>query len=554
VPPLIIVLAIVAAVEAATLRGNSGDGASSKGDASSARSGATHCSGTTIHALVASTYAPILREAQRLVSKGTNCVDLKIDIGDGQEAAEEVAKAQAANGGNKSEDTGKSTGPDLWIPDDASWNGTATAEADHPAHRGAVLAVSPLYMVADTRVAVRIKRDGATWQATARLVSRDSGVRLVVRDPKGSGEGMLGLGDLVESIWLLSETRGMDQSAAALNDAFRFTRTVTGTANAWPRDGEVGILAESSILADPDRARSLSIVSGRDHTALLRYTWYPSDAAIKDPKRRAALESIFKALHSDAADNARQSADLRAADLSPVTADAVTPNPRAKPYDVLPDHHVYHVFASWYPEDRVASVLIIVDVSGSMGDPAPHSKRSIMALVRSSCRTMSRLLPDRAALGLWKFGSRLPKARGRDYRPLASLVTLTHTHRRQFAAAVNRLKPQNTGSGLYDSILAGFRYATAQYRADVPNTIMVVTDGRNQDDVNSISLARLTKALKAAAKPKRPVAITISAVGDKPDADALISAVGPVGGRVVRVDSADELGALFVHVSAGAAE
>jgi hypothetical protein len=83
---------------------------------------------------------------------------------------------------------------------------------------------------------------------------------------------------------------------------------------------------------------------------------------------------------------------------------------------------------------------------------------------------------------------------------------------------------------------------------------MVVTDGRNQDDANSISLAKLTKALKVATKPKRPVAITISAVGDKPDADALVSAVGPLGGRVVRVDSADELGALFVHVSAGAAE
>lgn len=397
-PPLIIVLAVVAAVEAATLRANPGDGASSKGSASSARSGAAHCSGTTIHALVASIYAPVLREAQRVVSEGTNCVDLKIEIGDGDEAAEDVAKAQAANGDNKSEDSSKSEGPDLWIPDDASWNGTATAEADHPAHRGAVLAVSPLYMVAHAKVAARIKRNGATWRATARLVSRDSGVRLVVRDPKGSGEGMLGLGDLVESIWLLSETSGMDQAAAALNDAFRFTRTVNGSAKAWPRGREVGILAESTILADPDRARSLSIMSGRDHTALMRYTWYPSDAAINDPQRRAALDRVFKALHSSAADRARQSADLRA-------ADAVTPNPTAMPYDVLPEHHVYHVFASWYPADRVASVLIIVDVSGSMRDPAPHSKRSIMSLVRSSCRTMARPLPDQASMGLWQFGS-----------------------------------------------------------------------------------------------------------------------------------------------------
>jgi hypothetical protein len=167
---------------------------------------------------------------------------------------------------------------------------------------------------------------------------------------------------------------------------------------------------------------------------------------------------------------------------------------------------------------------------------------------------MERLLPDKASLGLWKFGSKLPDARGSDYKSLTSLARLAPAHRRQFTDAVNRLAPQDTGTGLYDSILASFRYMNSHYHANVANAIMVVTDGRNEDDPNSISLSKLTKALKASANPKRPIAITIAAVGDKPDAEALNSAVGPIGGRVARVDSADELGALFVHVSAGAAE
>jgi hypothetical protein len=224
----------------------------------------------------------------------------------------------------------------------------------------------------------------------------------------------------------------------------------------------------------------------------------------------------------------------------------------AEPFDVLPEHNVYHVFASWYPSERVASLLLVVDVSGSMGDTPPGSGRPLMSLVRSSCRRVARLLPDEASLGLWKFGSRLPEARGRDYESLTGLARLTDRQRHRYRAAVDRLRPERTGTGLYDSILAGFRYAKKHYRAHIPNTVMVVTDGRNEDDPHSISLGSLTATLKAEAEADRPVSITVAALGDKPDADALDRVVAPLSGRVVRVYSADELGAMFVHVAAGA--
>jgi len=43
---------------------------------------------------------------------------------------------------------------------------------------------------------------------------------------------------------------------------------------------------------------------------------------------------------------------------------------------VLAAHHVDHVFAAWYPADRRTSLLIVVDVSGSMD--APLSRRAEM--------------------------------------------------------------------------------------------------------------------------------------------------------------------------------
>ncbi len=36
---------------------------------------------------------------------------------------------------------------------------------------------------------------------------------------------------------------------------------------------------------------------------------------------------------------------------------------------VLAAHHVDHVFAGWYPQDRRLTVTLVVDVSWSMSDP-----------------------------------------------------------------------------------------------------------------------------------------------------------------------------------------
>ena len=36
-------------------------------------------------------------------------------------------------------------------------------------------------------------------------------------------------------------------------------------------------------------------------------------------------------------------------------------------FPVLAPHHLDHVFATWYPADRRANILTVVDVSGSIG-------------------------------------------------------------------------------------------------------------------------------------------------------------------------------------------
>jgi hypothetical protein len=84
----------------------------------------------------------------------------------------------------------------------------------------------------------------------------------------------------------------------------------------------------------------------------------------------------------------------------------------------------------------------------------------------------------------------------------------------------------------------------------VANEVVVFTDGRNEDDADSIDIAQLTAGLKAATDPKRPVQLTVVAFGAAPDVPRLQEAIGPVGGYVSAVETADQVAAAFLHAAA----
>src|SRR5690606_18442789 len=114
----------------------------------------------------------------------------------------------------------------VWIPDEAAWAGVISQiQLDTEAETaGTVVATSPIYMVADESTASRVTDAGGGWLDLAELLTADTGTQLMVRDPAGSGDGMLGAGAVGEAVWLES---GMDASAEALMVAFPRMHTVT---------------------------------------------------------------------------------------------------------------------------------------------------------------------------------------------------------------------------------------------------------------------------------------------------------------------------------------
>jgi hypothetical protein len=499
---------------------------------------AAPCTSTsTLRVTTATSFAPVLSRLAPALTRGPECVRLEVTSEDGRVAAASLSAATT----------------DVWIPDDSSWTAYAPtgvlASADE-AGAGTVLATSPIYMVTDPATAARIRAAGGSWLALSGLLQGGSGVRLVVREPAGSGDGLVAAGALGDAVWLRS---GMDTSSMAMIRTVAGTRTVTGPGPALPvTAGEVGLIPEYALLPVlSSGARAAVVLTGADRTAALRYTWLPTQAATGDPVRRAAVYRVLMALTGGGSAAAITSAHLR-----PPSAGAPPDAPRDRlpalapvAFDVLAAHHADHVMATWYPQERRADLLLVVDVSGSMAERAPGTNQSKIALVRQGVMSVANLLPSDSRLGLWEFGFRLDGAR--DYRVLVPARALHPGQRRALAGEVGALDARNSGTALYDTILDAYRSAQASYTPGVPNQVLFFTDGHDQDDPDAITPAALSAQLARVLDPRRPVELAVVVFGTERDAAFLKTVLTPVKGYLEPVTSGEQVAGMFVHIAVG---
>jgi hypothetical protein len=485
----------------------------------------------------ASSFAPVLTRLAPQLTQGDKCVRLDVVRADGR-----AAPAQVAQGST-----------DVWIPDDSSWQHMASPAllAPDQAHgAGTVLATSPIFMVTDDGTAGRIEQAGGSWLALADLLENGSGVRLVVRDPAGSGDGLVGAGAVAEAVWI---REGMDASALALEKIVPKALTVR-TALAMPTSsGDVGIVPEYALL--PQLARSgrsaPSVLAGTDHSAELRFTWFPTAKAVADSARAAALDRLRALLTGSQAAAALDAAGLRPAGSGnpPAAGRDQVPPLTAAALPVLGGHHVDHVFASWFRDDRRVNVTMVVDVSWSMSNPAKGSSKPLIDLVRQGVQDVGAMLPDRSRLGLWEFGSQLDGQH--DYQQILPIEPLSSDHRKELGSAVRGLQAQHTGTGLYDTILDAYTAQRNAYTTGMSNQVMVFTDGINEDDPNSITIGELTAQLKKAQDRRRPVQLSVVVFGQQKQAGALSTALEPISGYVESLTKADQVEAMFIHLASG---
>jgi hypothetical protein len=563
---ILAVVAVTVATGAALTKGLVvGDRDPRAGQASRAAPGgpATERTCHDLTVLSATSYRPVLTGVAPLLAAATPCVRLRVVTADGRAALDAVDRERA----------------DAWVADDSAWramadpallarSGSAGEGGEGSDDDGSgVVAVSPIYLLT-TRADAASIGPVTTWEKVAdQLASgsepagrRTAGLRLAAADPDRSGAGLVGLGSLAEAVWLRD---GMDESTVALTAMHSRARTYSGAEELLvPRPGQVAVVPEYVLLPRlADLPADSAVLAPGDRAAMLRYTWMPTARGVADPARRSALGTVLSALRSSDAAPALRAAGLRPA---PTAADAVraTPSPTgdnagagrlpalaAAAFPVLGPHHADHVLAAWNEEDRKADVLLVIDVSGSMADPAAGSAEPLVDIVTAAAQDLTALLPDDATLGTWVFGSRLAGAV--DHLELVAPAELSARHRGTLRTALAGVRARRTGTGLYDTVLNAYVDAAKRARAGVPAQVVVFTDGRDEDDPASVGARGLRQALERYAASGAGPRLTVIAYGTESDSEELVEAVEPVDGYVEHPDDAAEVRAAFIHAVAG---
>ena len=203
---------------------------------------------------------------------------------------------------------------------------------------------------------------------------------------------------------------------------------------------------------------------------------------------------------------------------------------------------------AWRLLTRRISVLGLFDVSGSMADPVPGTRQSKLDVARAATQAALGFFDPADSIGLWEFSRELDG--DRDYRvlvPLGPAGQRVGPFPNRFAASVAAYRQMvpRTSTGLYDSILAAYQSATADYRKDAVNTVVVITDGKNEDP-GSITLDQLLATLRTLHDPAKPVHIVTLAYGTGADQAALAQVAKATDGLQFASPDPRSIGKVFV--------
>ncbi|WP_168699992.1 substrate-binding domain-containing protein [Gordonia paraffinivorans] len=192
--------------------------------------------------------------------------------------------------------------------------------------------------------------------------------------------------------------------------------------------------------------------------------------------------------------------------------------------------------------------LVVQDTSGSMAAAAGGATRAELLIEAS--KTGLKLFPNNTQIGGWAF-SVDKGGNGQDWVEMAPIKRLDApsgrgTHREALAEAVeDGLSDLGGGTGLYDTTLAAFKKVQDTYDPNYSNSVIVMTDGQN-DDPNSITLDELLAELKRLEDPARPVLVLTIGISDDADTEALAKIAEATGGTTYVAKDAADIRTVFV--------
>ncbi|WP_280505020.1 VWA domain-containing protein [Nocardia farcinica] len=178
---------------------------------------------------------------------------------------------------------------------------------------------------------------------------------------------------------------------------------------------------------------------------------------------------------------------------------------------------------------------VLLDVSSSMATAEGALTRLNNSL--GALRSTLTVMPPDFGLGVWTFGKNLDGSS--PYEVQAETATLTDSQRATVDQALGAVEATSTAADqAYPALLAAYRAAAQNYESGRTNSILLITDGPEDD--SSLTGADLLAALAKAADPERPVRIDVIVIGGD-GSQTLESAATNTGGTYTRVATSNDL-------------
>lgn len=181
------------------------------------------------------------------------------------------------------------------------------------------------------------------------------------------------------------------------------------------------------------------------------------------------------------------------------------------------------------------SATALVDVSASMSTEEGVSTR--MTNTIGALASTVNVMPPSFGLGVRTFGKNLDG--GDAYRIDADTELLTDDHRTEVMNAVGTVSPTvNSGDEGYAALLAAYRAAIENYSQDRTNSILLITDGPEDD--SDAAGRQLLSELEQLDDPAAPVRVDVVAI-DSGGSTALRTLAERTNGSYVELPTSDNL-------------
>jgi Ca-activated chloride channel homolog len=298
----------------------------------------------------------------------------------------------------------------------------------------------------------------------------------------------------------------------------------------------------------------LAAIYPKDGTLLSDYPWIVLRAPWVDDAKRTAASDFLLYLKTPSVQAKFHAAGFRSArgQAGPSINQerGLLPDQPARVLPPPPPQMVAATLKGWDQTKRVANLLAVYDVSGSMAETVPGTGMTKMQLAARAAASSLRLFTTESNVGVWEFSTHLDGPR--DWRqrvpigPITAKMPGGKTRLDLLRAQLLQLTPARGDTGLYDTAAAAYAYLKEHYVPDRLNLVVLFTDGKNDDPDGGLTLSQLLQKLRDGQKDDRKVRILTFAYGADADAAALTEISQATGGQAFVSPNPADIERVFV--------